>query len=213
MRISVLSLAIMLAVSGWSQSPQPAAHTTQLGQHFDGKWWSKTSADEHSGFLDGADDCLTWTAHKQIWPRNQKGFGGTWPQLNDAIGKFYKDHPELHDLGVVDVWKKVIIEQSSRRVVPNSGNAETWKNPHWYMDGFWWLDETQEQKQGFVEGYLWCMRTQVPDSQETYSKSVSFYVEKIDAFARANSNSKAGREKVASILRRYRDKKPSATPK
>jgi hypothetical protein len=40
--------------------------------------------------------------------------------------------------------------------------------------------------------------------------SVTFYVEKIDAFALANANSKAGREKVASILRRYRDKKPPA---
>ena len=48
---------------------------------------------------------------------------------------------------------------------------------------------------------------------ETYSKSASFYVEKIDAFTRANSNSKADREKVASILQRYRDKRPSAAPK
>jgi hypothetical protein len=199
----LLSLVLMLAVCGWSQSLQPLK-ADEMSQHFDGKWWSKTSADEHSGFLDGADDCLTWTAHKQVWTRNQKGFGGTWSQLNDAIGKFYKDHPELHDLDVVDVWKKVI-EQSSQKSVPNSENAETWKNPHWYMDGFWWLDETADQKQGFVEGYLWCMGTQVPAPSETYSKQGSFYVEKIDAFTRANANSKADREKVAFILQRYKD--------
>lgn len=211
MRKFLLPFVLMLAVCGWSQSPQPVK-ADEMSQHFDGKWWSKTSADEHSGFLDGADDCLTWTAHKQIWSRNQRGFGGTWSQLNDAIGKFYKDHPELHDLGVVDVWKKVI-EQSSRKAVPNSENAETWKNPHWYMDGFWWLDETPDQKQGFVEGYLWCMRTQVPAPSETYSKPVSFYVDKIDAFTRANADSKANREKVALILRRYKDKEPATAPK
>lgn len=207
----LLPLVLMLAVCGWSQSLRPVK-ADEMSQHFDGKWWSKTSPEEHSGFLDGADDCLTWTAHKQIWSRNQKGFSGTWSQLNDAIGKFYKDHPELHDLGVVDVWKKVI-EQSSKKDVASSENAETWKNPHWYMDGFWWLDETPDQKRGFVEGYLWCMRTQVPTPSETYSKPVSFYVKKIDAFTRANADSKADREKVALILRRYKDKKPAATPK
>jgi len=206
-----LILVLLLSVCGWSQS-QPAVSTAQTNQRFDGKWWSKTNADEHSGFLDGADDCLTWTAHEQIWSKNQKGFGGTWQQMNDAIGKFYKDHPELHDLDVVDVWKKVI-EQSSRKAVPNSEYAEIWKNPHWYFDGFWWLDETPDQKQGFVEGYLWCMRTQVTAPSETYSKPASYYVKKIDAFTKANAESKANREKVALILRRYKDKKPAATPK
>jgi hypothetical protein len=204
MRISMLSLVIMLAVSGWSQSPQPAVTTTQTSQHFDGKWWSKTSADEHSGFINGAADCLTWTAH-------EKGFNATPEQLVGKITEFYKKHPESADLSVVEVWKKIWDKAPPSAAAAQPG--ETWKNAHWYLDGFWWLDETQEQKQGFVEGYLWCMRTHVPDSQETYSKSASFYVEKIDAFARAHSNSKAGREKVASILRRYRDKKPSATPK
>jgi hypothetical protein len=193
----------MLAVSGWSQTPQPAVSTAQTVQHFGGKWWSKTSADEHSGFINGAADCLTWTAH-------EKGFNATPEQLVDKITKFYKEHPGSADLSVIEVWK-IVWETPPSAAAAQPG--ETWKNAHWYLDGFWWLDETQEQKQGFVEGYLWCMRTHIPDSQETYSKSVSFYVEKIDAFARANSNSKAGREKVASILQRYRDKKPSATPK
>jgi hypothetical protein len=211
MQKSLLILVLMLSVCGWSQS-QPTLSTAQTNQHFDGKWWGNTSADEHLGFLDGADDCLTWTAPKQIWPRNQRGFGGTWSQLNNAIGKFYKDHPELYDLTVFDVWKRVI-QQSSRKPVAGSENAETWTNPHWYMDGFWWMDETPDQKLGFIEGYLWCMRTHVPAPAERYSRSASFYVEKIDGFTRANGDSKANREKVALILRRYQDKKPAATPK
>jgi hypothetical protein len=81
------------------------------------------------------------------------------------------------------------------------------------MDGFWWTDETPDQKLGFIEGYLWCMRTHVPAPAERYSRSASFYVEKIDGFTRANGYSKANREKVALILKRYQDKKPAATPK
>jgi hypothetical protein len=210
--VCILSFVLMGTVSGRSQPPHPAANATQKAQPFDGKWWSKTSADEHSGFLDGADDCLTWTAHEQIWSKNQKGFGGTWAQLNDAIGKFYKDHPDLNYLGVVDTWKKVI-EQSSQKPVVSSENAETWNNPHWYLDGFWWMEKTSDQKLGFIEGYLWCMKTHVPAPGETYSKPASFYVEKIDASTRANGDSKANREKVAVMLRRYKDRQSSTTPK
>ena len=202
MQKSLLILVLMLSVCGWSQS-QPTVSTAQMNQHFDGKWWSKTSSEEHSGFINGAADCLTWTAHK-------KGFNATPEQLVHKITKFYKEHPESDDVSIVDVWKKL-----SAKTPPSAAAAqpgETWKNAHWYLDGFWWLDETPDQKQGFVEGYLWCMRTQVTAPSETYSKSVSFYVEKIDAFARANADSKADREKVASILRHYKDK-TAATPK
>ncbi len=204
MRMSVLSLVLVLAVSGWTQTSQPAVNAAHTTQAFDGKWWSKASADERSGFINGAADCLTWTEH-------EKGFNATPEQLADKISKFYKEHPESADVNVVEVWKKTWDKTPPPASAAQPG--ETWKNAHWYLDGFWWLDATQDERQGFVEGYLWCMRTHVPDSQDTYSKSAGYYVEKIDAFTRANSNSKADREKVASILRRYRDKKPSATEK
>jgi hypothetical protein len=195
----VLSLVLVGAVGGWSQSPQPAVGATQTAQPFDGKWWSKTSADEHSGFMNGAADCLTWTAH-------EKGFNSTPEQLVDKIAKFYKEHPESADLSVVAVWKKLWDKMPPSAAAAQPG--ETWKNAHWYLDGFWWMDDTPDQKQGFVEGYLWCMKTHVPASTERYSKPASFYVEKIDGFTRANAETKANREKDAVILRRYKD--PSA---
>ena len=133
-------------------------------------------------------------------------------QLNDMIGKFYESHPETRDLTVVDVWTKEM-ENPNPNHVPDSEHAETWKNPHWYLDGFWWLGDTLDEKKGFVEGYLWCIRTQVPAPSETYSKPVGFYIEKIDAFTKANGDSKANREKVALILRRYKDKESAAPPK
>jgi hypothetical protein len=197
MRRCLLSLVLTGAVSGWSQPPQ-------AGQHFDGKWWSKTSSDEHSGFINGAADCLTWTAH-------EKGFNATPEQLVDKITRFYIGHPESADLGVVEVWKGIW-----DKTPPSAGTAqpgETWNNANWYLDGFWWLEGTPDERQGFVEGYLWCMRTQVTALSETYSKPVSFYVGKIDAFTKANGDSKANREKVALILRRYKDKESAAPPK
>jgi len=195
----MLSVLLVLAVSRWTQTSQAAVNTGQSTQHFDGKWWSKASADERSGFINGAADCLTWTAH-------ESGFNGTPEQLAGKISKFYKGHPESADVSVVEVWKRIWDKTPPPASATEAG--ETWKNAHWYLDGFWWLDLTQEERQGFVEGYLWCMRTHVPDSQDTYSKPVAFYVAKIDAFTKANT--KADREKLASILRRYRDSKPPA---
>ena len=203
MRKPLLSLVLMLAMNGWSQAPRPSVDAVQTSQHFDGKWWSKTSRDEHSGFINGSADCLTWTAH-------EKGFNATPEQLVDRITTFYKEHPDSSNLSVVEVWKKLWARTAP--TVATSQPGEVWKNAHWYLDGFWWLDESPAQKEGFVEGYLWCMKTQVPAPLETYSRSVTFYVDKIDAFARANAESKANREKVALILRRYKDK-VSTTPK
>jgi hypothetical protein len=57
------------------------------------------------------------------------------------------------------------------------------------------------------------MKTHVPASTERYSKPASFYVEKIDGFTRANAETKANREKVALILRRYKDPSAVAAPK
>src|ERR1022692_4524784 len=152
MRRCLLSLVLTGAVSGWSQPPQ-------AGQHFDGKWWSKTSSDEHAGFINGASDCLTWTAH-------EKGFNATPEEAVDKITKFYKEQHESADLSVVEVWKR--ISDRTPRGDASAQPGETWKNAHWYLDGFWWQDETPAQKQGFVEGHLWCMRTQVPGPSETY---------------------------------------------
>jgi hypothetical protein len=81
------------------------------------------------------------------------------------------------------------------------------------LDGFWWIDETPDQKLGFIEGYLWCMKTHFPASTEMYSKQPSFYVGKIDGFTRANAETKANREKVALILRRYKDPSVASAPK
>jgi hypothetical protein len=211
-RRSLLALVLISAVGGWCQSLQPPVNAAQTSQQFDGKWWIKTSPDEHSGFINGADDCLTWTAHKQLWTTSKKHFSVSFKHLNDLIGEFYESHPESRDQTVVDVWRKVM-ENPHPNHVPGSEHAETWKNPHWYLDGFWWLGDTPDERTGFVEGYLWCMRTQVPVPSETYSKPVGFYVGKIDAFTKANGESKANREKVAVILKRYKDTESAATPK
>ena len=194
MRKLLPSLVLIFGVCAGSQNP--AVNAAQPSQRFDGKWWGKTSSEEHAGFINGAGDCLTWTAHKE-------GFNATPEELTDKISKFYKKHPESAGFTVVEVWEKLWTKTPPSPAAAQPG--ETWKNAHWYLDGDWWREGSPEERQGFVKGYLWCMRTQVPTPAETYSKSVDFYVARIDAFTRANANSKMDREAVASTLKRYRD--------
>jgi hypothetical protein len=204
MRTFPLFLVLVAAACGWSQPAAQTMSAAPANQHFDGKWWSTTSSEERSGFINGVADCLTWSAHEQ-------GFSATPEQLVDKITAFYEEHPGSGDLTVVDVWRRV-----GRKSSPDGGitpHGETWKNPHWYLDGFWWREAGEGERLGFLEGYLWCMRTHVSAPSEKYSKAVSFYMERIDAFVRGNGSSKANREAIALILRRYQDEKNSGNPR
>src|SRR5208282_4310577 len=148
-------LILAVVAVGWSQTPQPNTGATASHQHYDGKWWSVTDADEHLGFLYGAFDCLTWKAHK-------KSFSGTLEQLPDKITAFYKSHPESASLSVVEVGRRVAAELPPVKTT----DGEVYTNPHGFLDGTWWAQGGEAEDRGFLEGYLWCLRTYVPQSTE-----------------------------------------------
>lgn len=175
---------------------QNATTDRQAGQQFNGKWWGNTNSEEHSGFINGLADCMTWSAHK-------KGFNATPEQLMVDITRFYSDNPSSTGLTILDVWR-IIIKKSPPKPSPQ---GQTWKNAHWYLDGFWWKEASEAERVGFLEGYLWCMRTCVHPAAEAYSKPVSFYLDRINASVAEKGSSKTNRESVALILRRYQDPK------
>jgi hypothetical protein len=146
---------------------------------------------------------MTWTVHKT-------GFSETPEQIMDKIDSFYKTHPRSETLNVIDVWEKVVDHPKPSKAVDNS-NPEVWKNAHWYLNGEWWRQGNEDEQLGFVEGYLWCLKTQVSAPTESYSGSASTYRRKIDAFVKANP--KLGKEAVAVTLRRYRDQDAVTAPK
>jgi hypothetical protein len=190
----VFLIFVTLAVSGWCQSTQPPISTPRTSQPFDGEWWVRADKEERYGFMNGAADCLTWTAHEE-------GFSGTPEQPADKISKFYKAHPEAANLAVVDVWKKVAVQPGATKSPEPQG--ETWKNTHWYLNGLWWRGGTLLEEKGYLQGYLWCMNNRIDPKTDSYSRPVSYYQKKIDAYIKAHPNSDD--EAVANILHRYRD--------
>jgi hypothetical protein len=201
MRTLFCLIVLTLATSAWSQSSQPVVTAAPSKQVINGVWWAKTEVGVRSGFINGASDCLTWTAHK-------KGFNATPEQIMDKIDKYYQTHPESAHLSVIDVWQKVVDDPKAGKSTLDPG--ETWTNAHWYLNGEWWHQIYESEQLGFVEGYLWCMKTQVSHPTESYSRSANYYCQRIDAFVSAHP--KLGNEAVAVTLHRFRDKDVVTTP-
>lgn len=194
MRTLVLISALVLSIGSPAQTIPAAAASGHAKAQFDGTWWLSTDPGERAGFVNGLADCMTWEAHK-------KGYNATPEQLDEKITKFYQTNAASKDLSILAVWQKV---SGTEKQVPAPKGGETWNIPHWYLNGDWWVQVEQPEQQGFLEGYLWCFRTQVEEPHASFSKPDSFYWEKVNAFVAANP--KLGKEAVAKTLARFRDK-------
>lgn len=190
-----LPIVVLLAFSSvWSQASEHRTSSPSRNQQFSASWWARTDAEERSGFLNGTADCMTWTVHK-------KGFNQTPEQLIDKISAYYKNHREAAGLNVLEIWQRLDAQGQLNTGADDQGEA--WKNAHWYLNGDWWAQSSEDQQLGFVEGYLWCMKTQAPATVDSYPYSPKVYRQKIDAFVKAHP--KLGNESVAVTLRRFRD--------
>jgi len=186
-------LAIFLAVGSWLLSA--LATDSQSPKRYDGEWWSSADIEEKSGFLNGAADCLTSVAHEKWVSRSIK-----WavPKITD----YYKTHAADSAIPVVDAWRKVLSE-APLESSPKGGQVHA--NPHGYYDGQYWREGSEPERQGFLEGYLWCLSTRVESPSETYSRSVSYYLEKINDYVQKHP--KSDNEPIAVILSKFRDRR------
>jgi hypothetical protein len=101
---------------------------------------------------------------------------------------------------VTAVWRKVLALVPPDK--PRSGD-EKWPNPHGYYDGVWWHQIPESERLGFLEGYIGCMSRDVKQPSEGYSRSASYYDNRIWSYLDAHP--KAMNEAIANILSRYRD--------
>jgi hypothetical protein len=191
MRSALRTVAIILAAGGFMSAAE-----IEPTKRFDGHWWSRAEPEERSGFLNGAGDCLISVAHKTWVSRSIE-----W--AIPKITEYYRANAASSGVPVVEVWRAVL--SSVPPETPRKG-GEVFTNPHGYYDGEYWRESSESQKVGFLEGYLWCLRTQVEAPSETYSRPVSYYIKKIDAYVNDfKAHPGIFNQSIASTLSHFRD--------
>ena len=160
---------------------------------YDGNWWKTADRRERSGFLNGASDCL-FSVAKAPWLTRSVD------ELDQRIDDYYKAHDKKRDMTVDKVWKTIIKEAPPDKPRPEGG--EVWTGPHGYYDGSYWRQSSELENKGFLEGYIWCMRTCVKSPKENYSLSVNYYFDKIWEYVLKHP--KAESEAIADLLARFR---------
>jgi hypothetical protein len=189
----------VLNVTGLRGEPQQRGNdlreTRASQETYDGRWWLAADAGVQSGFLNGAADCLTWSARIE-------GFSATPEQLVDKITEYYRTHPADRALLITEVWRKLESRGLRKKSTPG---GESWENPHWYLNGLWWGQSSKWENTGFVEGYLWCAHAYLKPPANTYSRPASYYVDRINTYFR--SHPQAEDQAVATILARFRDRR------
>jgi len=195
--LRIIAIALLLG-----SCPLPTHATdNQPSENFDGKWWSLADSGQKSGFLNGATDCLTAVAHERWVSRSIE-----WaiPKITD----YYKTHTADNGVPVVEVWRKVL--SGAPAETPRKG-GEVRTNPHGYYDGLYWRGSSESEQRGFLEGYLWCLRTRVQSRSNTYSQSVDYYKERVNTYVQKHP--KSDDEAIAAILSRFCDNtKPKTSP-
>jgi hypothetical protein len=189
----------LLAASVCAQVPSDAVKPSR---QYDGKWWANADSEERAGFINGAGDCLTWTAHI-------KGFSDPPEQVAGKIDKYYKSNSKSADLSVVHVWGKLAANPVGAHA-PKSDDGERWTNAHWYLNGDWFGQIGNYGEVGYLMGYIWCVNNRVQPQTDTYSRPINYYQARIEAYIGAHP--KAGNEAVADILHRLRDKNVQGGP-
>jgi hypothetical protein len=179
--------ATVQEAAGTAMQPSP----TYRAQTYDGNWWLAADEKEQLGFLEGASDCLVWTVH-------DLNFSETSSQVAPRINKYYQDHPTQRSLNVLEVWQRTE-PKAPQPKAPTGG--ETWKNPHWYLNGGWWQQSSRDEQLGFVEGYLWCIRIKVKPQRQSYLQPADYYAGKISEYVKSHDH--AVDEAIADILARY----------
>ncbi len=197
MKRALQILAIGLAMGSCSPSVNADEHQSPESV-YDGRWWVSVGPQQRAGFVNGAGDCLVWVAHA-------KWLSHSVEPLEQEITEYYQSHPASRTMPVVEVWQRLV---SETRPAEPPKDGERWTNPHGYYDGLYWRQGSEEERKGFLEGYLWCMRRCVKSPPATYSRSTSNYMNRIDAYLKAHP--KGDDEAIAAILARFRDNPKSA---
>lgn len=169
-------------------------------ESYDGRWWSSADPREQYGFIGGSGDCNSFELHGKV------RYSKSVKEEQDLVTRFYTEDLSRANIGVFDILRRFDNQPSQI----NRTGGEAWNEPHGYYDGQYWREADAKERQGFVEGYLWCYRQKAHNPRGTFSKSTSEYVALISAWYKLNEETgdvdpARVDTKIADVLFKFRD--------
>jgi len=166
-------------------------HATAHAQaRIDGDWWAGASPETRRGVINGAFDCLT-SEHGAKLPKLPV------PELTakvDAVlGQSGSNKTVANAL--------LVLLPESGPAAPGGGDYS--KEKHGWFDGYYWGSAADDERYGFLVGYLSC-GTDLTVSTER----VKGYRDQIDSWYERHPSSNA---KIADVLARVRQHSPKLT--
>ncbi len=164
-RITLFCVFMMFLITGSIHCSRPRF------QRYDGTWWANTPSGQRLGFIDGFVDCYTYALRKEERlqkPRN-------W--YHSAISDYYKNNGGDKEMLVGQVLIRVAETSETSSLAGRESPNEA--KPDRVFDGTVWLNYSEKERIGFVEGYLNALMPQTsrsvsfPKNPEYYADSIS----------------------------------------
>jgi hypothetical protein len=161
---------------------------------YNGSWWLKSDSQSRKGFLDGIADYLFAAGIR--WMANASSYD------HETVSEYYRRDQRRLAILVPDAWRQALAESPPPPPLPG---GEVYEGPHGYYLGHWYRGGSYEERVGYLEAYLWCLRTYGKQPGAAYPRSLDYYDERIWNHIETQ---KAYEEPVAEILARFRSAVP-----
>lgn len=117
-------------------------------QSYDGRWWASSNHQTRVGYLNGESDCYQYEIRGK-----DRGFRSVDEEVT-YLDDFYKVS------GVQKIAINDALRRSRKKSVKSSDisrGGDPHLKKHGYYDGGWWREiDSDQAREGFIEGYLSC---------------------------------------------------------
>ncbi len=163
--IALFLLLAIILVSG-----NTACKRAQRFEGYEGSWWRDTPLDQQFGFIDGFVDSYTYGLRE----REQLVKPRIW--LQKAISEYYERHGEDESMLVGQVLIRVAESPEASSATGEESSSAAQQNK--VFDGRVWLNYSNKERLGFVEG---CLNALMPQSSRAVSfpRNPQYYVDEI----------------------------------
>lgn len=172
---TLIELLVVLGALAACTAPRDRADAQGAGPlavpEYDGTWWVSAAPDTRSGFVEGPDDCFYGDYGGRPLFRSM-----TIDGHRDLISKYFQVDSARSGTSVM----AALVAVRDTTVLGRSDSAQS-PQGHEEEDGMAWRGlSAPEGRQGFIGGYLACLRHLVPAKADRYTKHPWVYADLID---------------------------------